>query len=92
MRVEARGEFETRITDELAEFIADRDSVYLATASAVGRPYMQHRGGPKGFTVVSYLHPDYRESMGSPEAWDAFQLKVVEYLDHALSKRRGPER
>jgi hypothetical protein len=42
--------------------------------------------------VVSYLHPDYRESMGSPEAWDAFQLKVVEYLDHALLKRKGPER
>ena len=48
-RVEALGGFQTEITDELARFIADRDSAYLATASASGRPYVQHRGGPKGF-------------------------------------------
>lgn len=41
--------------------------------------------------VVSYLHPDHREAVGSPEAWDAFQMKVVEYLDAALS-RGGIER
>lgn len=51
-RVEAGGGFETRITDELARFVAERDSVYLASASATGRPYVQHRGGPKGFIRV----------------------------------------
>jgi predicted pyridoxine 5'-phosphate oxidase superfamily flavin-nucleotide-binding protein len=51
-RMEARGGFETEITEELARFIADRDSVYLATASATGRPYVQHRGGPKGFIRI----------------------------------------
>jgi hypothetical protein len=55
-RVEARGGFETVITDELARFIADRDSAYLATASAAGRPYVQHRGGPKGFIRVLDEH------------------------------------
>jgi predicted pyridoxine 5'-phosphate oxidase superfamily flavin-nucleotide-binding protein len=55
-RVEARGGFETRVTDELARFVADRDSVYLATASATGRPYVQHRGGPKGFIRVLDEH------------------------------------
>ena len=40
------------ITDELAAFIAERDSFYLATASAQGQPYIQHRGGPKGFLKV----------------------------------------
>lgn len=37
---------------ELADFIAARDSVYLGTASADGRPYIQHRGGPRGFIKV----------------------------------------
>lgn len=62
--VEARGGFETRITDELARFLAERDSAYLATASAAGRPYLQHRGGPKGFIRVLDAHTlgwaDYR--------------------------------
>jgi hypothetical protein len=55
-RVEGRGGFETAITDELARFVAERDSVYLATASAAGRPYVQHRGGPKGFIRVLDEH------------------------------------
>lgn len=40
------------VTPELAEFIAERDSFYLGTASAEGQPYIQHRGGPKGFLKV----------------------------------------
>lgn len=41
-----------RITPDIAAFIADRTSFYLATASAEGQPYIQHRGGPKGFLRV----------------------------------------
>ena len=37
------------VTPELAAFLAEQDSFYLATASAEGRPYIQHRGGPAGF-------------------------------------------
>jgi len=48
-RLEAKGGFRTVITDDLRAFLAERDSFYLATASAAGRPYIQHRGGPKGF-------------------------------------------
>jgi len=51
-RIEERGGWQNVITDDLAEFIADRDSFYLATASEEGRPYIQHRGGPKGFLKV----------------------------------------
>jgi len=36
----------------LAAFIAERNSFYLATASAQGRPYIQHRGGLPGFLKV----------------------------------------
>jgi predicted pyridoxine 5'-phosphate oxidase superfamily flavin-nucleotide-binding protein len=42
----------TGIADKLAAFLAEADSFYLATASAGGQPYIQHRGGPKGFLKV----------------------------------------
>jgi hypothetical protein len=48
-RLEAKGGWPARVTPDLAGFIAERTSVYLATASADGQPYIQHRGGPKGF-------------------------------------------
>jgi len=51
-KLEAKGGFFTLVTPELEQFIATRNSFYLATASADGRPYMQHKGGPKGFLKV----------------------------------------
>jgi predicted pyridoxine 5'-phosphate oxidase superfamily flavin-nucleotide-binding protein len=44
--------FPDRITPELAAFIAELDTAFLGTASAEGAPYIQHRGGPKGFIKV----------------------------------------
>lgn len=44
--------FPDRVTPELAAFIAEQDTVFLATASVDGSPYIQHRGGPKGFIKV----------------------------------------
>jgi uncharacterized protein len=51
-RMEERGSWETRITPDLAAFIQAQTSVFLATASADGQPYIQHRGGPEGFLRV----------------------------------------
>jgi len=44
--------FPDRITAELAKFVAEQDTAFLATATADGAPYLQHRGGPKGFIKV----------------------------------------
>jgi len=44
--------FPDRITAELAKFIAEQDTAFIATANANGAPYVQHRGGPKGFIKV----------------------------------------
>jgi len=44
--------FPDRITPELAAFIAEQDTAFLGTATADGAPYIQHRGGPKGFIKV----------------------------------------
>jgi predicted pyridoxine 5'-phosphate oxidase superfamily flavin-nucleotide-binding protein len=49
---EEAGAWRTGITPDLAEFIAAQTSVFLATASAEGQPYIQHRGGPAGFLHV----------------------------------------
>jgi predicted pyridoxine 5'-phosphate oxidase superfamily flavin-nucleotide-binding protein len=38
-----------RVSPDLAGFIAELDTAFLATTSAEGSPYIQHRGGPKGF-------------------------------------------
>src|SRR5207244_1410719 len=49
---------------EESAFIAERDSFYMATVGATGWPYIQHRGGPKGFLKVIDDHtiafPDFR--------------------------------
>jgi predicted pyridoxine 5'-phosphate oxidase superfamily flavin-nucleotide-binding protein len=44
--------FPNTVTPELAAFIAEQDTAFLGTASADGAPYIQHRGGPKGFIKV----------------------------------------
>jgi predicted pyridoxine 5'-phosphate oxidase superfamily flavin-nucleotide-binding protein len=44
--------FPNRMTPELAAFIAEQDTAFFGTASAQGAPYVQHRGGPKGFIKV----------------------------------------
>jgi uncharacterized protein len=51
-RVEQNGGWRTEIDENLAAFLADTDSFYMATATAVGQPYIQHRGGPKGFIKI----------------------------------------
>jgi predicted pyridoxine 5'-phosphate oxidase superfamily flavin-nucleotide-binding protein len=51
-RVEQHGGWRTEIDADLAARLAETSSFYLATASADGQPYIQHRGGPKGFVKI----------------------------------------
>ena len=41
-----------RLTEGEVEFIAARNSLYMATVGETGWPYIQHRGGPTGFVRV----------------------------------------
>jgi predicted pyridoxine 5'-phosphate oxidase superfamily flavin-nucleotide-binding protein len=50
--VEQNGGWRTEIDENLAAFLAETNSLFFATASADGQPYIQHRGGPKGFVKV----------------------------------------
>jgi len=45
----ASGDTPDMLTERELSFLAERDSVFLATVTADGWPYVQHRGGPKGF-------------------------------------------
>ena len=51
-RMELAGGWETRVTPQLTEFLADLDMFYLATSNAEGQPYVQYRGGSPGFLKV----------------------------------------
>jgi len=49
-------DFKSEITDDLRQFLDAIDTFFLATASADGRPYIQHRGGPAGFLKTIGSH------------------------------------
>jgi uncharacterized protein len=51
-RIEQGDGWQTSITPDLAEFLAELDMFYLGTANAEGQPYIQYRGGPPGFLKV----------------------------------------
>ena len=90
-----------RITPELAAFIAERDSLYLATASAEGQPYIQHRGGPKGFIHVlddkTLAFADYRDNrqyitIGNLAGNDRAFLFLMDYAERRRIKIWGRAR
>jgi uncharacterized protein len=62
--VEQNGGWRTEVDENLAAFLARTNSFFLATASADGQPYIQHRGGPEGFVKVldktTLAFADYR--------------------------------
>jgi len=51
-QMEQNGSWEYTVTSFLRDFIAERDSFYMATVNSDSYPYIQHRGGPKGFLKV----------------------------------------
>jgi hypothetical protein len=77
------------------EFIATRDSLYMATVSESGWPYVQHRGGPVGFLHViddtSLAFADFRGnrqyiSLGNISANDRVALLLMDYLNRRRLK------
>ena len=64
MEAQARG---NEISENEAGFIAERDGFYLATVGESGFPYVQFRGGPKGFLKVldpkTLAYADFRGNM-----------------------------
>lgn len=81
-----------------AEFLREADSFYLATVSETGWPYIQHRGGPRGFLKV--LSPtriafaDFRGnrqyvSVGNASKDDRASMIVMDYVNRRRLKLLG---
>jgi predicted pyridoxine 5'-phosphate oxidase superfamily flavin-nucleotide-binding protein len=97
----ARHDWDDRVTPALASFIAERDSFYLGTASADGQPYIQHRGGPRGFLKVldekRLAFADYRGnrqyiSVGNLDENDKAFLFLMNYPNRERIKIWGRAR
>ena len=84
--------------EEETQFLHDADTVFLATVNADGWPYVQHRGGPRGFLRV--LSPariafaDYRGnrqfvSAGNVASDDRAALIVMDYAHRRRLKLFG---
>ena len=46
----------TEVNESLSAYLAERTSILFATAAKSGWPYVQHRGGPKGFVHTLDRH------------------------------------
>lgn len=51
-RLEQLGELRGRLGPDEKEYLSERDTFYMASIGESGWPYVQHRGGPKGFLKV----------------------------------------
>ena len=81
-----------------AAFISARDSLYMATVSETGWPYVQHRGGPQGFVKIldekSIAMPDFRGnrqyvSVGNLTKDDRVSLFFMDYANKTRLKLLG---
>jgi uncharacterized protein len=84
-----------RLSENEREFLAARDSFYMATISESGWPYVQHRGGPKGFLKVldekTMGFPDFRGnlqyiSLGNIATRDKTSLFFMDYPNRTRLK------
>ena len=97
-RLERCGEPQDRLSAQETEFIAERDSFYLATLGSSGWPYIQHRGGPTGFLKIvddkTLAFADFRGnkqyiSAGNLATDDHIALIMVDYPNQARLKILG---
>ena len=97
-RMEKSSASEDRLTEFEKEFLAGRDTFYWATTGATGWPYVQHRGGPKGFLKViddrTLAFADFRGnkqyiSTGNLMSDDRVAIILVDYPRQARLKILG---
>lgn len=97
-RLSAQGHSNRGLGPDEREFIGERDSFYMASIGSTGWPYVQHRGGPKGFLKVlddqTIAFGDYRGnkqyiSTGNLLTDDRVALILVDYPRQARLKILG---
>jgi predicted pyridoxine 5'-phosphate oxidase superfamily flavin-nucleotide-binding protein len=74
-----------RLTQRETEFIAERDGFYQATVSETGWPYVQFRGGPRGFLkVLSDTQIGYADFRGNRQYLSVGNLNVEDRVSLIL--------
>ncbi|HEV2645880.1 MAG TPA: pyridoxamine 5'-phosphate oxidase family protein [Acidobacteriaceae bacterium] len=100
-RLAERGESGDGLGPMERDFIARRDSFYIASVTEEGWPYMQHRGGPKGFlrvleakmlAFVDYAGNKQYITAGNLETNDRVALFLMDYPHEARLKVIGHAR
>ena len=94
-RLEGQGPEPDALGEDEARFLGERDSFYMASVGETGWPYVQHRGGPRGFVKVLGPHTlafaDLRGnrqyiSVGNAGHDDRVALIFVDYPNRARLK------
>lgn len=90
--------FNDRLGAAETDFIAAQRSFYMATVSETGWPYLQHRGGPRGFLKVlddrTLAFADYAGnrqliSVGNLATNDRIALILMDYAQRVRLKLLG---
>ncbi|MGB1458416.1 pyridoxamine 5'-phosphate oxidase family protein [Spongiibacter marinus] len=97
-RMEQGEDYNYLLSDKEARFIRQRDSLYMASVSESGWPYVQHRGGPPGFIKVldaaTLGFADYRGnrqyiSAGNVQSNNRVSLFLMDYPNRRRLKVAG---
>ncbi len=97
-RAQSRDVPDDRLGADETEFLESADSCYLATVSETGWPYIQHRGGPKGFLKVvspsQIAFADFRGNLqyvsaGNTTGNDRASMFVMDYAHRQRLKLFG---
>ncbi len=97
-RMEQGEDYNYLLSDKEAQFIRQRDSLYMASVSESGWPYVQHRGGPPGFIKVldaaTLGFADYRGnrqyiSAGNVQSNNRVSLFLMDYPNRRRLKVAG---
>lgn len=93
--------FTNRVDDRLIAYLARTNSFYLASATAEGKPYIQHRGGPAGFlkpvgpttlAFADFAGNQQYITIGRLSENDAVALFLMDYANQARIKLWGRAR
>jgi predicted pyridoxine 5'-phosphate oxidase superfamily flavin-nucleotide-binding protein len=100
-RLARQGPSHDALTAAEIDFIGRRDSFYLASVTSDGWPYVQHRGGPRGFLKVidnkTLAFADYAGNKqyitaGNIATNDKVSLFLMDYPNQARLKMIGHAR
>lgn len=97
-RIEESGSWDTKFTPQIANYISQQRSMFFGTSNSDNQPYIQHRGGPKGFLKVldstTLAFADYKGnkqfiSQGNLNDNDKAFIFLIDYANQTRVKLWG---